>query len=133
MRQMKCPSCGHLYDDKASDAARTKGEAMTERVSSEDIRGINRNNGRLLSEWEVDLAADLLDARAEIERLRALTSIAPDPIEAEYRDAAQAHGEADIEFELCSCDGPVDCPHWNATVRTRVRLIAARAARDGRK
>ena len=61
-------------------------------------------------------------------------SIAPDPVEAEYREAAQAHGEADIEFELCSCDAAaaVDCPHWNATVRTRVRLIAARAARDAR-
>ena len=72
--------------------------------------------------------------RDAIAMLRALPSIAPDPVEAEYREAAQAHGEADIEFELCSCDAAaaVDCPHWNATVRTRVRLIAARAARNAR-
>ena len=68
---------------------------------------------------------------AEIERLRSLPFIAPDPIEAEYRDAAQAHGEADIEFELCACDPRDDCPHWKAMVLTRERLLAARAARDG--
>ena len=64
-------------------------------------------------------------------KIRALPSIAPDPIEDEYREAAQAHGEADIEIELCSCDGPVECSHWHAMVLTRARLIAARAARDG--
>ena len=65
---------------------------MTERVSSEDIRGINRNNGRLLSEWEVDLAADLLDARAEIERINAELTAA-NIYKAEYVEADEAMGD----------------------------------------
>jgi len=159
---MKCPSCGHFYDDKASDregpeCADCHEETMNEvklSAGGGDRRGLARiyiyvgPDGYAIADRRVGPGerrvatfrmwlqrySDTIWVKVSVvpDLILALRR-APDPVEAEYREAAQAHGEADIEFELCSCDAAaaVDCPHWNATVRTRVRLIAARAARDG--
>ena len=130
---MKCPSCGWFFDDKASDHDGPECPPCAEEMMASDEIG----KGDTISR-EQAIAALLRSQFTHddtyaytVAALRSLPSIAPDPIEAEYREAAQAHGEADIEFELCACDPRDDCPHWKAMVLTTERLLAARAARDG--
>ena len=170
--KMKCPSCGHFYDDKASDREGPECAGCAEEMMASDEIGKGGGDRRYVTfeglgtppawqrsdgVWYRDERTGPKDRRVATYRdwigapiqscespceacnesaakqLALILALrrAPDPVEAEYREAAQAHGEADIEFELCSCDAAVDCPHWNAMVLTRARLIAARAARDG--
>jgi len=56
-------------------------------------------------------------------------SIAPDPIEDEYREAAVAWAEARYAMQ-CGCED--FCPHEAASIKAGIRFSAARAARAAR-
>ena len=69
------------------------------------------------------------DIAPAIEEILSLPSIAPDPIEAEYREAAVAWAEARYAMQ-CGCED--FCPHEAASIKAGIRFSAARAARDAR-
>ena len=86
--------------------------------------------GDTISREQAIAAVLELNATADYSRaiaaLRALPSVAPDPIEAEYREAAVALAEAWVSNEP-SID------YSAALLRTHKRFAAAKSAREGEK
>ena len=123
---MKCPSCGHFYDDKASDDDGPECPPCAEEEMSEDTISREQAIAALLrSQFTHD------DTYAyTVAALRSLPSIAPDPIEAEYREAAVALAEA--RWFVCNGDGDDECRSQVPYDEAVDRFSAAKAARDAR-
>ena len=88
---MKCPSCGHFYDDKASDDDGPECPPCAEEMMASDVIGkgdtISREQAIGALEGELlaypDNRVRYNTNRDAIAMLRSLPAIAPSPIEAE--------------------------------------------------
>ena len=81
------------------------------------------------SEGDIAYNEAVHDCIVALRALPSLPSVAPDPIEAEYREAAVAWAEARYAMQ-CGCED--FCPHEAASIKAGIRFSAARAARDAR-